>query len=113
MSIDYNMLKFWWDVVITIILVINTIYTWHVNRDKTNADAFKAQAARIRELESEMRSIKIEVSNLPNHNDLGALHEKVNDVASGMRELQGELGAINRTLLLINEHLINHGSRAR
>lgn len=110
-EIDYTAWRFWWDVVITLMLGVNVIYTWVVNRSKANASAIKSVDNRVSKLDSRVGRLESDIHHLPSHDDLGAIHEKVNDVAKGMEGLRGELSAINRTLGLINEHLLNGGRK--
>lgn len=104
---DYTAWRFWWDVVITVLLGANVVYSWVVNRSKANASAIKEVDTKVIDLKERVTELENEVKHLPDHDDLGALHEKVNSVDRGIGELKGELRAINRTMQLINEHLIN------
>lgn len=107
--IDYQALGFWWQVIISVLIVLNTAYTWIVNRSKVNTNAIQRVNSRVTHLSNRLGQIETDMKHLPDHKDIGDLHEKVNIVAKGMEGMQGELRALNRNLGLINEHLLNGG----
>ncbi|MDO8933543.1 MAG: hypothetical protein Q7U97_14210 [Rhodocyclaceae bacterium] len=45
----------------------------------------------------------------PTHDDLGRLHEKINDVGKGVSHLAGEMTGVKNLLNTINEHLLRGG----
>lgn len=108
---DYDAARFWWEVGMTLGLVANFAYQVIVARSKANRDAIVRVDGRVSIIEHRLAQLETDVRHLPDHEDLSAIHEKVNVVAGTMGEVRGELAAINRTLSLINEHLLNHGSR--
>lgn len=107
---DYGAWRFWFDVAQTICFVFVAVYTYLMNRTKANRAAIQQVDQRVTHLTERVGQLENDVRHLPDHDDLGAIHEKVNVVAAGMGEIKGELGAINRTLGLINEYLLK-GSR--
>jgi hypothetical protein len=107
MDVDYSAWRFWFDVLQLIGVLFIGVYTWIVNRSKANRTAIDRVDARVSRVQDRVTLLENDVRHLPDHDDLGAIHDKVNTVASGMSHIQGELHAINRTLNLINEHLLN------
>lgn len=108
---DYSAAKFWWDVLLGLLLLANLLYTWFTTRTKANASAINRVDSRVSEVVSRMDRLESDVRHLPGHEDLGHLHDKVNSVSQSMEGVRGELSAINRTLTLINDHLINGGKK--
>lgn len=107
MGLDYGQMRFWFDLVQTCFFIGLAIYTWIVNRTKANKSAIDMVDARVGAIQERVTLLENDVRHLPDHDDLGAIHEKVNVIAAGMGQIQGELSALNRTLALINEHLLN------
>jgi hypothetical protein len=107
MGLDYSHMRFWFDLVQTCFVIGLAIYTWIVNRTKANKDAIDLVDGRVTQIQERVTLLENDVRHLPDHDDLGAIHDKVNVVANSMSSIQGELHAINRTLTLINDHLLN------
>lgn len=113
---DYSALDFWWKVAITLLnLAIGVYLFWERHNNATSK--------RIGQLESDVddrldghstRLAKIEarVDQLPSHDDLGDLHDRINAVAAGMNTMTGELAGVKTTLNLIHQHLLNNGGKS-
>lgn len=111
MNIDYSVLRFWFDVLQFLLTGGVGFYVYLSNRHRvTNS--------RIRELERDMdqrlddhhqRLARVEehVKHLPTHADIGAVHERLNAIHGELRSLAGVVSALNRSLHLVNEHLLN------
>lgn len=69
--------------------------------DDTNKK-FDDQGQRLAKLESR-------IENVPTHDDLGDLHEKVNDVSDCLSRLEGEFTGAKHTLALIHDFLLKGG----
>lgn len=111
-DIDYTAVRFWWDAAITVLLAVNVVYTWVINRTRVNKAAIDRVDGRVGGMEHRLTQLESDVRHLPDHDDMGHIHEKINGVDSAMRRIEGELTALNRTMSLINEHLLNKGSRS-
>ena len=98
-ELDYSSLQFWFDIAQTLVMIFVAIYTYMANRTKANKQAIEDMGERVSKLETE-------VEHLPDHDDIGALHNKVNGVSDTVSTISGQLSAMNNTLSLINEHLI-------
>lgn len=110
-GVDYGAWRFWWDVGFTVVLVVNTLYTWNVNRSKANRNAIDEQGRRITDVEADLRELRAEVKALPAHEDLGEIHEKVNVIGNSMAKIEGELTALNRNFALLFEDRLSQGAR--
>lgn len=111
-DIDYTAARFWWEVFISALLLGNLLYTWVVNRTRVNKAAIDRVDGRVAGLETRLTQMESDVRHLPDHDDMGHIHEKINGVDLAMRRIEGELAALNRTMSLINEHLLNKGSQS-
>ena len=102
-ELDYSSLQFWFDIAQTLVMIFVAIYTYMANRTKANKQAIEDMGERVSKVE-------IQIKHLPNHDDIGALHDKVNSVNATVSNIDGQLTALNKTMTLINEHLISGGS---
>lgn len=102
-GVDYSSWQFWLDIAQIIALLLMVIYTHLANRSKANKGTIEQLSERVGKLEAD-------VSHLPDHDDIGALHDKVNGVSNIVSTISGQLASVNNTLTLINEHLINGGN---
>lgn len=112
---DYAAWDFWWKVFISVMNIGIGIYLfWERHNDGTTNRISIVEDASERGLkEHSERLAKLEgrLDQLPDHDDLGDLHERINHVSSGMDTLTGELSGIKTTLNLIHQYLLHEGKR--
>ena len=84
-----------------------TLYAWRISRDRAQRAELDALDAEIGSVRERVQSLEADLRHLPSHDDLSGIHEKINGVARGLEGMRGELVQMNRTLGLINEHLLN------
>jgi uncharacterized protein YjbJ (UPF0337 family) len=103
---DLELAKFLFQVLTFLMTGSIGIYVYLSNKDKVTND-------RIGKLEDDLdlkldghaeRIARLEAG--PTHQHLSEMHNKINQVAGDMKELQGEFKATNRTLQLIHETLM-------
>lgn len=99
--------RFFGDLLMGSVVIGNTVYTWLVNRTRVNKAAIESLRGDLHGIRGRVVVLETEVRHLPDHDDLGELHEKVNQVANVMGEMKGEMHGINRTLTLIHESLLS------
>lgn len=109
MEWDYSAGRFWLDVLQLGGVVALGVYTWVVNRTKVNRTAIRAVEDSVGELSRRVSMVETDMRHLPQHSDMGELHEKVNAIANSIGKLEGELDGVGRTLSMINQHLLNGG----
>lgn len=108
---NYDALRFWFDLLQFLLTGGVGIYVYLSNRQRVTS-------GRIRELEEDMderlddhhqRLARVEehIKHLPTHADIGAVHERLNAIHGELQNLAGVVSALNRSLHLINEHLLN------
>lgn len=104
--VDYDAMRFWWDVLISALLGVNILYTWITNRSKANTE--KIDQLEVRH-NSELKEIKDKIGNMEGRlqlaigsNDLKPVFERLN----GMDRQLSEIGGKMHTLDLIHEILM-------
>ncbi|BEV15814.1 DUF2730 family protein [Herbaspirillum sp. DW155] len=92
--------------------IANFLLTWGVALYMYMSNKNKATNSRIDALEARVTASIIDHGNRitrlevgPTHEDLGTLHEKVNDVTTEVAQLIGTVNGMNRLLGSIDEHL--------
>lgn len=112
---DYTALDFWWKVSITLLnMGIGVYLFWERHNDSTSRhlDTMEHDLdTRLDNHASRLAKVEASVALLPDHDDLGDLHSRINEVSSGMSNLTGELSGIKTTLNLIHQHLMSGGKR--
>ena len=121
---DYEHAKMWIDLGQFIITGMIGVYLWwERNNDRTQSriEGLKEDVgARLKRLEidsdtrmddhsARLAKIETRVDQLPGHEHLGDLHDRINDMARGVNLLTGELSGVKTTLNLIHQHLLNGG----
>lgn len=121
-SINWDAYRFVFDILQTLFMALLGVYAWWTNRSHVTTSAIEQVEAKVSEVKASLEirvnkldrrlgTVEQEVKHLPDHEDIGDIHEKVNQVATTMSQMQGELAGINRTLGLINEYLLNQGGK--
>lgn len=112
---DMEWLKFGFQVLQFIVTGALAVYVYMSNKDKVTND-------RIGKLEDDIREdigghgeriAKLEeVTRVaPTHGDLGDIHARINEVATGMNKLTGEFAGVKTVLNVIHQHLMNGGQK--
>ncbi len=103
---DYAALRFWLDVVVLVGVVLNTLYTWHANRNRATRAAIDRVDRRVDDLGNRMSAMETDLRHQPSHNDLKRIYEKLDALAQAQATAGGELKAVTHQLSLINRHLL-------
>jgi hypothetical protein len=135
---DYGAARFWFDVAQVGGLIALGAYSWWRDREKITAKRFKAleddvaarvsskaleeieqkrvQACdlhrrRVTDMEGAIGRMETEVRYLPSRAELSHLTDGMKQLAAQLGKVEGRLDGINRAADLMNEFLINQGSR--
>jgi Protein of unknown function (DUF2730) len=112
---NYEAYDFWWKILLTVInLGLGAYLFWerHDESIKKRLDKMDSEVdARLDNHASRVAKIEARMEVLPSHDNLGDLHDRINDVSSGMNTMTGELTGIKSTLSLIHNHLLNRGNK--
>lgn len=108
---DLAWLEFAWKVGITLVNVIGWGWMYLTNRDRvTNTRIGKLETdidAKLDDHANRLTSLETEARMAPTHNDLSALHARINEVTSTLKRIEGEGAAQTRILNLVYESLID------
>ena len=102
-------LEFWWDIVQTAGIGLFAVWAWIVNRTKANQDAITQLAERQDELEKQLEVTRTEFKHIPDWGDVERLHSRIDQVAKSVQHMEGQLKQITKTLVIIQQHLVQSG----
>lgn len=105
-DMDYSAARFWWDIIQTIAIIFAALYTYLRNRSTVNREYIQELKDEITVHSEKIALLKKELELQPSRQDLEMIYSKVNRVSEGLHNLEGKLDGINRSLGLINEHLL-------
>lgn len=106
---DYSAAKFWFDATQTAFMAFVSIYVWWSNRTRATKTAIDRVDARVTTHETRILLIEQSAQHTPNHEDIGAIHNRVDQVGQGVKQIEGQMTQINHTLHLIQQHLLENG----
>lgn len=115
MDIDYNALDLGWKIFLTAMNAALFIYSIVSNKQKANASSIKAVEHKVDEeteqLGNRITRIEAKLEDLPGHDDLASLHDRVNATAKQVDNIDGRLEGITNILHLIHQSMLNGGNK--
>lgn len=112
-DIDSNLGRLLLDAAMVVSLIISNVYTWMTARSKANRIAIELMAEELSKVKSRIDVLETDVRHLPDHSDLGAVHDKVNEMASVMREMKGAMNGMGNTLNMIHQSLLDERGKGK
>ena len=109
-EINYDAAKLWWDVVQTLGTLAVAVYVWNKSRDQAHTHAINQQKHALGEVEDQLLSISEQIKHGPRPEDISQLHRRVDEVGQALNNVEGRLGEMNKTLHLIQSHLLTAGN---
>ncbi|WP_241085749.1 DUF2730 family protein [Candidatus Vondammii sp. HM_W22] len=106
MKIDYSAWRFWYEIALGGVVVVNFAYTWVANRSKANRKAIEGVDERMTETIRRTDRLEQRADNAPSHNDLAVLHDRITDLSGAVRELTGVLQAMRRSVDRVETYLL-------
>lgn len=114
MTLDYDAMKFWIDALQLAGIAVIGAHSWISNRHRVTSE-------RIAKLEDDMdtrldthtdrlTALEVRAGAAPTHDDLKRLHQRLDNMNGELKELRGEFQSAGRTLNMIHDYLLNHGS---
>ena len=104
---DFTALRFWFDLGQYLVTVALGFYVWLGNRSRRTATRIDDVREEVDALTRRVALLESDLAHTPSHEDLGALYNRVNDVAEDMAGLQGKVDGIKGAVEMIHEHLLS------
>lgn len=108
-EIDYNAWRFWIGIGQMLFNIGVFAWLWNNRKHQATNDRVQKVEARTETTEKDLLQVKEQLKHLPSQNDIGRIHSRIDDVNGALREVVGGLKALNSSVALINEHLLNRG----
>jgi hypothetical protein len=108
---DYKAAAFWFQVVQAILTAVVFLYVWLTNRHKVNSSSIADLSKELNEIDVRLIRVEKDVQHMPTHEDMGAIHNRVNETAQRLTSMEGELKQINNTMQLMHKHLLNGANK--
>lgn len=99
------------DLIQTIGMIVLGVYGWLMKRDMADAEEMLKLKEKLAEAEKKIALLEQRNHNAPTHQDLGDLHNRINDLSGAVRELVGVMSGVQRSLDRVETKLINEGNR--
>lgn len=131
---DLDAYRFWFDVLQTVLIAAVGLHQYLITRQRVTTKAFGDLRTHIDEsikkLEDDMevrheqldrriganegdfKTLDGELRHMPSHDDLKNIHKRIDAVGAQVSTVGGTVQAMNNTLSIIHEHLINGGRRS-
>lgn len=110
---NYDMLKFWFDVLQFAGTILIGVYVWLSNRHRVTAERItKLEDDVDRRLDTHtdrLTALEVSAAAAPTHDDLKILHKRLTDMNGELQKLAGNSMQVSRTVELIHQHLLNGG----
>jgi hypothetical protein len=120
---NYTALNFWFHVLSWVLAGASLLYARHASRNKKTDERLTkieqalsgincpAHEARTEMVEKSVIELRAELAHLPTQKQFGQLNASISDLNGSLQKTAGRLEGINRAVDLINEFLINQGSK--
>lgn len=106
-ALNYDGLRFWWQVFLALCSVVAAAYTWHVSRSRATKKGVEEIRALVAALRCEQDRLQMEVNHLPTHADIGSVYGRLSAMEMRLSELVGSVAGMTRGLDNINTYLLN------
>jgi hypothetical protein len=111
---DYEALKFWWAVAITLGNVGVFLFTYFSTKDKGNETRIAAvetsSSAKFAKLDSRLVKVETEIEHMPSTSEMGVLQADMQGLKTGVQSMAASLTAMSRQLEIINQHLLSQST---
>ncbi len=110
-GIDYKVLGFWFSVAQWMFNALVAAYLWVSRKNKAVNSRVDELSCRVDETEKTVIRVSSDIAHLPSHHELESLRREITKLTGELSEARGKLTVIDKTFTLINEFLINEGSK--
>lgn len=114
MDFDYQAMRFWWEVALTVAVCGIYVYQWLLSRDRVTRSAIELAEERTRgfvgnidhrvdSIHDRVTVVEQKMLSMPNHQAIAQLHKRLNTTNREMGELSGKLEATNHLLKVLHQ----------
>jgi len=99
------------DAIQSVGMVLLGWYGWMMKKEMADAALLRAMQEELAKTQQELALLKQSSHNAPTHQDLGDLHNRINELSGAVRELVGVMSGVQRSLNRVEDKLINEAGR--
>lgn len=111
----YGEIKIWIDLLQWLTTAAVGLYVYAVNRHRVTNERISALESHVDERlddhSDRLARLEQDARHAPSHDDLKRLHKRLDDMNGELKEMRGEFYAVNRTLSMIHQHLLDGGNK--
>lgn len=107
MDADWTRLGF--NITQTVITAAIGIYVWLSNRHRAMKQDIDHVDERVDALKDRLVRVESAVEHMPDHQSLGRVHNRIDQVGQGLKGVEAEIKSMNHTVQLIQQHLMGKG----
>ncbi len=115
MQIDYTAWRFWFDFFQVAGTLGIAIYVWLINKHKaTNSRIDRVEGEfdeRLDKIADRVTVTELEIKHMPSRDDINRLNSRIEELHGDLHEIAGGVTGLRRAVDLMNEFLINQGSK--
>ena len=108
---DYSAAAFWFDVAQFTLTALVCFYVYITNRSRVTNERIglfeKDVDKRLDDHAQRIVRVESILKHAPTHEDIGVIHDKVNEMNGNIENVKGAVAGIARNLELISQHLLN------
>lgn len=112
MKLDWEALRLAFEVVQAVITIVLWLYVRGVNRHRATTEHIEqlatAMDARMDGHENRITRVEEKLRHAPGHEDLAAVHGRINELSGAIRELTGVMNGVQRSLSRVEDVLIHN-----
>lgn len=109
--VDYSAMRFWFDIGQYVVTIGIGVYVWLGNRLNAKNEEVKRVKKDVITIKERVTKLETDMVHTLSHEDLGAVYERINDVAEEVAELSGKMDGVKGGLDMIHEHLLSEVRR--
>ena len=108
---NYTALRFWFDVGQYVVTIAIGVYVWVSGRLSARAGELARARKEMGRMNERLRKLEIDMDHAIDHEDLRAVHERINAVGDLVANLSGKMDGVKGAVDMIQEHLLSDRSR--
>lgn len=104
--VDWNKIRFFWDLAQAACLVILTVYVWYSNRYKARGEVIDEMNKRIEGLDKHVGRLEHTMENQPGYTEIEHLRGEIQQTNRSLEKVSAELHSTTALLNRLHEYLL-------
>ena len=104
---DYTAMRFWFDLGQYLITIAIGVYVWLGNKVNAKSKEVLCVKQDVSVINERVTRLESEVGHALSLEDLGSVHERINDISDQVANLSGKMDGVKGAMDMIQKHLIS------